>query len=113
MTLKEEREDEEEENHLLAEVSTYKLSPVPRPDKKQDPLGLASLDEPSCGQTDPQILDLRLRALAKGATGAALDVKTLPDSEDAEAINEWMDSVDNVHRLATGLINKHFCPRSV
>ena len=57
------------------------------------------LDEPSCGQTDPQLLDLRLRALAKGATAAAMmNVKTLPDADDANAINEWVDNVDSLHR---------------
>jgi len=72
---------------------------IPRPDKKQDPLGLGVLDEPSCGQTDPQLLDLKLRALAKGATtGSAMDVKNLPDADDATAINEWMDNVDSLHR---------------
>lgn len=71
---------------------------IPRPDKKQDPMGLGVLDEPSCGQTDPQLHDLKLRALAKGATTAAMvDVKTLPEIE-GNAINEWMDNVDSLHR---------------
>ena len=81
------------------QTNTPILHSVPRPDKKQDPLGLGVLDEPSCGQTDPQLLGLKLKAIAKGASTVAMDVKTLPDAEDANTINDWMDNVDTLHRF--------------
>ena len=86
-------------NHSASNETAF-VPAVPRPDKKQDPLGLVVLDEPSCVLTsDPQLLDLQLKALAKGATGSTLmDVKTLPDADDGEAINDWMDNVDAIHK---------------
>jgi intraflagellar transport protein 46 len=38
---------------------------VPRPDKKEEELGLKFLDEPSASQSDPTVLELQLRALSK------------------------------------------------
>ena len=61
------------------------------------------MDEPSCVLTsDPQLLDLQLKALATGATRSTLvDVKTLADAEDGEAINDWMNNVDAIHKSVT------------
>ncbi len=38
---------------------------VPRPDGKQDNLGLTVIDEPSSNQSDPHVLDLFFRTLTK------------------------------------------------
>lgn len=38
---------------------------VPRPDGKQDSLGLTVLDEPSSRQSDPHVLNLQMRYTSK------------------------------------------------
>ena len=42
---------------------------VPRPDGKPDNLGLAVLDEPCANQSDPTVLQLKLRANTKTSAG--------------------------------------------
>lgn len=44
---------------------------VPRPDGKQDNLGLTVVDEPSSNQSDPHVLDLFFRTLSKQTTEIA------------------------------------------
>jgi len=41
---------------------------VPRHDGKADSLGLSVLDEPCAKQSDPHVLDLKLRSLTKQTT---------------------------------------------
>ena len=41
---------------------------IPRPDQKAETLGLTVLDEPCAKQSDPIVLDLRLRAVSKQST---------------------------------------------
>ena len=41
---------------------------IPRPDGKEDGLGLKTLDEPSANQSEPAVLHLQLRAVAKQTT---------------------------------------------
>ena len=38
---------------------------VPRPDEKEDHLGLLVLDEPSSKQSDPHVLNLQMRYTSK------------------------------------------------
>ena len=43
-----------------------------RPDGKEEPLGLYILDEPSLHQSDPSVLDLKLRSVYKQSSGKAI-----------------------------------------
>lgn len=45
---------------------------VPRPDGKKDTLGLTVLDEPCTMQSDPAVLQLQLRAVAKQSSAKAV-----------------------------------------
>ena len=45
---------------------------VPRPDGKEDSLGLTVLDEPSAKQSDPHVLNLQMRYTSKQPIAAAL-----------------------------------------
>jgi intraflagellar transport protein 46 len=45
---------------------------VPRPDGKQDSLGLTVLDEPSSKQSDPHVLGLQFRYTSKQPTTTSL-----------------------------------------
>ena len=54
---------------------------VERPDALPEPMGLEVLDEPSIHQSDPSVLDLRLRSLFKQSSSAQRSIvaKTVPD----------------------------------
>lgn len=72
---------------------------VPRPDNRQNTLGISVLDEPAASQSDPNVLDLQLRAISKQATPRALNVKTLSDvQKNPKAIDSWIDSISELHR---------------
>lgn len=45
---------------------------VPRPDGQKDTLGLTVLDEPCTMQSDPAVLQLQLRAVAKQSSAKAV-----------------------------------------
>jgi intraflagellar transport protein 46 len=49
---------------------------VPRPDGKADNLGLDKLDEPAAVQSDPNVLQLQLRAVSK-SSGAQVEPPVL------------------------------------
>ncbi|KAJ3139240.1 Intraflagellar transport protein 46 [Geranomyces variabilis] len=76
---------------------------IPRPDKIPDHLGLTNLDEPSLPQSDPTVLDLRLRALSKSAQGAAapLAVRALPETTTAaqlpKLVDAWIKNIRDLH----------------
>ena len=72
---------------------------VSRPDGKSDVLGISVLDEPAASQSDPNVLDLQLRAISKQAAPRALTVKTLADVQrNPKAIDSWVDSISELHR---------------
>ncbi|KAJ3159749.1 Intraflagellar transport protein 46 [Geranomyces michiganensis] len=75
---------------------------IPRPDKIPDHLGLTNLDEPCLPQSDPTVLDLRLRALSKSTQGAApLAVRALPETTTAaqlpKLIDAWIKNIRDLH----------------
>ncbi|KAJ3154388.1 Intraflagellar transport protein 46 [Geranomyces variabilis] len=76
---------------------------IPRPDKIPDHLGLTNLDEPSLPQSDPTVLDLRLRALSKSTQGAAapLAVRALPETTTAaqlpKLVDAWIKNIRDLH----------------
>ena len=72
---------------------------VPRPDQRQDVLGISVLDEPAANQSDPNVLDLQLRAISKQAAPRALTVKTLSDvHRNPKGVDSWVDSISELHR---------------
>ena len=72
---------------------------VPRPDGKPDNLGLAVLDEPCANQSDPTVLQLKLRANTKTSAGLPMQVRAVDDAEkDPKEITKWIASINDVHR---------------
>ncbi|CAH8829952.1 unnamed protein product [Trichobilharzia szidati] len=72
---------------------------VPRPDGKQDHLGLLVLDEPCANQSDPTVLDLQLRALSKQTTSKQVTVRSIEDAEQQKkAIDNWIRNITDLYR---------------
>ena len=76
---------------------------VPRPDKKQDGLGLVVIDEPSSKQSDAAVLELQLRAQMKkkmrnvGAGGSAAKIRCIENaSKNPHDIDKWIRSVQDL-----------------
>jgi intraflagellar transport protein 46 len=55
---------------------------VPRPDGKEDSLGLVVLDEPSSSQSDPHILNLQMRYTSKQPVASSLPTVGCVRSDD-------------------------------
>ncbi|OUM65992.1 hypothetical protein PIROE2DRAFT_6884, partial [Piromyces sp. E2] len=73
---------------------------IPRCDNEIDTLGLTCVDEPSGKQSDPSVLDLRLRAITKSATNSELKVRSLPSEdikEDPSLIDTWISNINELH----------------
>lgn len=72
---------------------------VARPDGKPESLGLQILDEPAAKQSDPTVLDLQLRAIAKQPSGKQMIVRSIvePDKKPKE-IDNWISSITDLHR---------------
>ncbi len=68
---------------------------IPRPDGAFDQLGLMVADEPSLVQSDPTVLELRLRT-ALGGDGGAVTVRAIEPTK--SALKNWIDSIDELHR---------------
>ena len=72
---------------------------VPRPDGKQDNLGLVTLDEPASVQSDPTVLTLQLRAVSKASGNQPMMVRSIEHAEkDPQAISKWIHSISDLHR---------------
>jgi intraflagellar transport protein 46 len=72
---------------------------VVHPEIKDDALGMKYLDEPSAFQSDPSVLDLRLRALAKQNSAKAIVVKKVENvSKNAKIIDNWINDISDLHR---------------
>lgn len=72
---------------------------VPRPDKKEEDLGLKFLDEPSSSQSDPTVLELQLRAMSKKLQYGDVVVRSIENaSKNPVAIEKWIQSVSDLHR---------------
>eukprot|EP00730_Choanoeca_flexa_P013028 TRINITY_DN4896_c0_g1_i3.p1 TRINITY_DN4896_c0_g1~~TRINITY_DN4896_c0_g1_i3.p1 ORF type:complete len:354 (+),score=61.07 TRINITY_DN4896_c0_g1_i3:38-1063(+) len=72
---------------------------IPRPDGKPTSLGLNVVDEPCAGQSNPTVLDLHLRTIAKTTAAKTLkrnEVKNVADQP--KAIDNWIESISQVHR---------------
>ena len=72
---------------------------MPRPDGKQDNLGLVALDEPASVQSDPTVLTLQLRAVSKASGNQPMMVRSIEHAEkDPQAIAKWIQSITDLHR---------------
>jgi intraflagellar transport protein 46 len=72
---------------------------VPRPDGKEDDLGLKILDEPSAQQSDPTVLELQLRAMSKKLQYGDVVVRSIENaSKNPVAIEKWIQSIADLHR---------------
>ena len=72
---------------------------VPRPDGKQDNLGLEALDEPASNQSDPTVLQLQLRAVTKSSAAQPMLVHAVESAEkDPKAVTRWINSINDLHR---------------
>jgi Intraflagellar transport complex B protein 46 C terminal len=72
---------------------------VPRPDKKDEDLGLKFLDEPSSSQSDPTVLELQLRAMSKKLQYGDVVVRSIDNaSKNPIAIEKWIQSISDLHR---------------
>jgi intraflagellar transport protein 46 len=72
---------------------------VPRPDKKEEDLGLTFLDEPSASQSDPTVLELQLRAISKKLQYGDVVVRSIENaSKNPIAIEKWIQNISDLHR---------------
>ena len=72
---------------------------VVHPDMTTDGLGIKVLDEPSAFQSDPSVLDLRLRAMAKQSSAKAIVVKKVENAhKNPKIIENWIKDISDLHR---------------
>jgi intraflagellar transport protein 46 len=72
---------------------------VPRPDGKEDGLGLRFLDEPSSNQSDPTVLELQLRAKSKKLQYGDVAVRSIEHADKNPAkIEKWVQDIKELHR---------------
>jgi len=71
---------------------------VPRPDGKQENLGLTVLDEPIYQQSDATVIEMQLRHQSKQAGIGAATVSSIENaSKNPKRITSWVDSVSELH----------------
>lgn len=69
------------------------------PGVKDDGLGIKCLDEPAPFQSDPSVLDLRLRALAKQSSAKAVVIKKVENvGKNSKIIENWIKDISDLHR---------------
>lgn len=72
---------------------------VPRPDAKEDSLGLKFLDEPAANQSDPTVLELQLRAMSKKLQYGDVAVRSIENAaKNPTQVQKWIDSIASLHR---------------
>ncbi len=72
---------------------------IPRPDGKDDELGLKRLDEPAAIQSDPTVLELQLRAMTKKQQYGDVSVRSIENAEKSPlAIEKWINNINELHR---------------
>ncbi|KAJ3126941.1 Intraflagellar transport protein 46 [Nowakowskiella sp. JEL0407] len=73
---------------------------IPQPNLILDAIGLQFLDEPSGHQTDPSVLDLKLRSLSKMSNSAPQNVRSIPNEilvGNKNALDSWLTSLQELH----------------
>ena len=77
----------------------YCCRQVPRPDGKDDGLGLRFLDEPSANQSDPTVLELQLRAKSKKLQYGDVLVRSIENADkNPSKIDKWIQDISDLHR---------------
>ena len=72
---------------------------MPRPDGKDDGLGLHFLDEPSANQSDPTVLELQLRAKSKKLQYGDVAVRSIEHADKhPNKIEKWVNDIRELHR---------------
>jgi len=72
---------------------------VPRPDLKEDHLGLKFLDEPSATQSDPTVLELQLRAMSKKQQYGDVAVRSIENAaKNPGQVDKWIANIQDLHR---------------
>jgi len=72
---------------------------VERPDAKADSIGLSVLDEPRAQQSDKNVLDLQLRAVAKTTTAKQATVASVSNADrNHKAVEKWIKDIGDLHR---------------
>jgi intraflagellar transport protein 46 len=72
---------------------------VGRPDGISEHVGLDVLDEPCAQQSDPSVLDLQLRAMARKTIRKEATVKkVIPGERSDKAIEQWIKDISDLHR---------------
>lgn len=70
--------------------------------KEETELGLTVVDEPSASQSDPTVLELRLRALSKKGGGGGTEAARVRALEHAaknpKEITKWIASIEELHK---------------
>lgn len=75
------------------------MDQIPRPDGKEDGLGLRYLDEPSSNQSDPTVLELQLRAKSKKLQNGDVVVRSIEGADRNPAkIDKWIQDIADLHR---------------
>lgn len=72
---------------------------IPRPDDKEDGLGLRYLDEPSPNQSDPTVLELQLRAKSKKLQYGDVVVRSIEHADkNPGKVEKWIQDINDLHR---------------
>mmetsp|Transcript_2973 Transcript_2973/g.4144 ORF Transcript_2973/g.4144 Transcript_2973/m.4144 type:complete len:374 (+) Transcript_2973:27-1148(+) len=72
---------------------------VPPPDGKPDDLGLVLLDEPAAHQSDPTVLDIKIRVMSKHTGLAPVKVRSIDHADKhPKKITTWINNIEEVHR---------------
>eukprot|EP00472_Partenskyella_glossopodia_P002754 CAMPEP_0197517416 /NCGR_PEP_ID=MMETSP1318-20131121/2423_1 /TAXON_ID=552666 /ORGANISM="Partenskyella glossopodia, Strain RCC365" /LENGTH=322 /DNA_ID=CAMNT_0043066947 /DNA_START=182 /DNA_END=1150 /DNA_ORIENTATION=+ len=72
---------------------------VPHPQIKNDGLGLTVLDEPAAQQSDPTVLDMRLRLASKQTNLKPMTVGCIDHADkQPKKITRWIENIQKVHR---------------
>jgi len=74
---------------------------IPRPDAEDETLGLTTVDEPNLNQSDPAILEVKLRPFLKrpGRESNAV-VRSIENADkNPKQISKWVSSIEEAHRM--------------
>eukprot|EP00921_Rhytidocystis_pertsovi_P023671 GHVQ01037952.1.p1 GENE.GHVQ01037952.1~~GHVQ01037952.1.p1 ORF type:complete len:615 (-),score=118.40 GHVQ01037952.1:685-2529(-) len=72
---------------------------IPRPDGKEDNIGLYQLDEPTVKASDPAVLNLQLRIRSKQSNMKPLKIESTPNAhQHKKEVNNWINSINQLHR---------------
>lgn len=72
---------------------------IPPPDGKPDDLGLVVLDEPAAHQSDPTVLDIKIRVMSKHTGLAPVKVRSIENADkNPKRITTWINNIEEVHR---------------